>query len=359
MEGEERSAGANGWKPPYYGAIPRVEAQAAHETFIEAARPRCILLSVIHARRLTKRGLTAAEWTPPGTTVMTTTTINDEALARLSRDREAEIVEAFRPAYHIPTDYPVYADDPVEQQREQARKCAQGTRELAERVPGETQIVPLIKGSTPEIRAKTIQAAGAVDPEVVAYYGAQYFTTAGGGGWPALRQDLAGIERETDGYPVVVIGLLSAALLAEAPSNVIGGAGLRKWREAARPRTTGTQGIQRAYGELAAAVEDAVGPGEGSSATTVRADGGCAATGPRKLSRRGMPWQRPLPAMSAAVNGHSGEHTRHPETNGLHTVEGLGASRAAEPPGATEDMDVGEQRREQGGDYQRREDRRQ
>lgn len=359
MRNRERNTSTDGWKPPYYGAIPRVEAQAAHETFIEAAHPQCVLLSVTHARRLAKRGLTATEWAPPGTTVMTTTTINDEALARLSRDREAEIVEAFRPAYHIPADHPVYADDPVEQQREQARKCARGTRELAERVPDKTQIVPLIKGSTPEIRAETIQAAGAVDPEVVAYYGAQYFTTAGGGGWPALRQDLAGIKRETDGYPVVVIGLLSAALLAEAPSNVIGGAGLRKWREAARPRTTDTRGIQRAYGGLAAAVEDAVGPGEGSGGTTVRADGGCAATGPRKLSRRRMPWQRPLPAMSVAVNGHPGEHIRLPKTNGLHAVEGLGASRASEPPEATEDMDVDEQRREQGGDYQRREDRRQ
>jgi len=301
----------------------------------------------------------ATEWTPAGTTVMTTTTINDEALARLSRDREVEIVEAFRPAYHIPADHPVYADDPVEQQREQARKCARGTRELAERVPNETQIMPLIKGSTPEIRVETIQAAGAVDPEVVAYYAAQYFTTAGGGGWPALRQDLAGIKRETGGYPVVVIGLLSAALLAEAPSNVIGGAGLRKWREAARPRTTDTRGIQRAYGGLASAVEDAVGPGKRSGGTAVRADGGCAATGRYELSRPTIPRKRPLPAVSAAVNGHSVERIRHSEIDGLHAVKRLGASGAPEPPRARDDMDVDEQRREQGGDYQRRKDRRQ
>jgi len=261
MEGTHADTSGPGWKPPYYGAIPRVEAQTAHKTFLEAARPSCALLSVIHARRLVKRGLTAGEWAPEGVSVMTTTTIADDALARLHRERELEIVEAFRPAYHVPADYPVYGDDPLEDQREQAARCARGTRWMVDRLPAGTTVVPLIKGSTPAVRETTERAAEAVDAEVAAFYGAQYFTQGGGGGWPALRQDLAAIERETNGFPVVIIGLLSAALLAEAPSNVLGGAGLRQWREAARPRSASRRAIQQGYGGLAASVEAAVGPG--------------------------------------------------------------------------------------------------
>jgi len=262
MDEDSHSGATGGWKPAYYGAIPRVEAQEPHELFLAAAQPSCVLLSVIHARRLVKRGLTASEWAPEGTAVMTTTTIADDALARLHRKRELEIVEEFRPAYHIPADYPVYGDDPVDHRREQAAACAQGTQWMADRVPAGTTIVPLIKGSTPAVRQVTERGAAAVDAEVVAFYGAQYFTAAGGGGWPALRQDLAGIKQETNGYPVVVIGLLSPALAAEAPANVIGAAGVRQWREAVQPRSTAARGMQRAYGELAAAVEDAVGPGD-------------------------------------------------------------------------------------------------
>jgi len=256
-----RASADGGWRSGVYGAVPRVEAQAAHERFLEVVRPRCVLLSVVHARRLVKRGVSAGEWAPAGTWVGTTSTVADGQLARWGRERELEVVEGFRPAFHVPADYPVYADDPVEEQRAAAARCGRGTMWMADRAPAATSIVPLVKGSSPAVRRVSERVIVELEPSAAAVYATQYFTASGGGGWPALRQDLEAVRRETSGYPVVVIGLLSPALLREAPGNVVGAAGVRQWREAVRPRSNSERGMQRAYGRLAAAVEAAVGPG--------------------------------------------------------------------------------------------------
>jgi len=241
------------------GVIPRVEAQAAHRSFVWAVRPSAVLLSIVEARKLVKRGETAESWAPPETAVVTTTTVSDEQLARLSREREQRWVEAFAPAGHIPADYPVYGDDDQAEQRERARKCARGTVWLADRVPGRTAIIPLIKGTTPEVRAITERVVRASDAPLAAVYAAQYFSQPGAGGWPTLAQDLRAIDRETDGHPVIVVGLLSAYYLTDAPASVVAAAGLRQWREAVTPRSRTPGEMRAAYTSFASDVTAALG----------------------------------------------------------------------------------------------------
>jgi len=229
------------------GFIPRVEAQTAHERFIEAVEPNAVMLPVTHARRLADRGETAASWAGRGVAIITTTTIADDKLARLGHEEELEIVERFRPDYHVPTDYAVYGDDALSKQREQATACARGTQWMAERVPDATAIVPLIKGSTPDVRAVTERAAADLGASVVAFYGGQYETTPWTRRKATLNQDLRGIQRETAGLPVVVIGATGPWTLLDMPENVRGVAGLRRWREAVTPRSASASEMQTTY----------------------------------------------------------------------------------------------------------------
>lgn len=213
------------------------------------------MLPITHARRLVDRGETAETWGHPDTDVITTTTIADEKLARLSFEVERDILAAFTPQYHIPTDHAVYGDDPVEKQRENARACAQGTQWMAENSPSETTIVPLIKGSTPGVRAITERGAASLQAEVVAFYGGQYETTPWTQRKATLNQDLRGIQRETGGLPVVVIGATGWRTVLDMPANVCGVAGLRRWREVVEPRSRPPAEMEAAYRRVREDVE--------------------------------------------------------------------------------------------------------
>lgn len=238
------------------GAIPRV--QQHDEEFVKAVKPDAVMVSITHANRLKNAGETADSWGGQAD-IITTTTIRDDNLARLSRERELEIVREFKPAYHIPSDYPVYGDDSVAKQRENAKKCARGTYWMYERVPGKTSIIPLIKGVTPAVRAITERTVADIGADIAAFYGAQYFSGSGYGEI-TLMQDLRGINRETKGFPVLVIGLMSPWTLRDAPENVVAGAGLQQWLDIKRTTDSDTGGteMREAYDRLANDVADAL-----------------------------------------------------------------------------------------------------
>ncbi|MDH5021718.1 hypothetical protein [Halobacterium rubrum] len=235
------------------------------------------MLPITHARRLANQGETASTWAGQGVAVITTTTIADDKLARLGHESELEIVERFRPDYHVPTDYAVYGDDPLSKQREQATACAQGTRWMADRVPDETTVVPLIKGSTPNIRAITERAAADLGVDIVAFYGGQYETTPWTRRKATLNQDLRGIQRETAGLPVVVIGATGPWTLLDMPGNVQGVAGLRRWREAVTPRSTSASEMQTTYRSVVEGVKSYL--GASSDGGGISRGGGVSANG--------------------------------------------------------------------------------
>lgn len=243
------------------GAIPRVEVQWSHAEFVTAVEPEYVMLSIIHARRLLKRGETADSYFPDRTRVITTTTVADDHLDRLSWKDEYEIVEAFAPAAHVPADYAVYGNDSDDDRREHARRCATGTLWMADRLAEtDIELLPLIKGATESERAFGYRACEDLGTDIAAVYAAQYFTTGGGGGRAALIRDLEAIERETDGrLDTVVIGLLSPNYLAHLPENAVAAAGQRAWREPVAPRKQDAATMREVFRALSAEVADALG----------------------------------------------------------------------------------------------------
>lgn len=246
------------------GFTPRIEAQETHQEFLHVVKPDAALLPITHARRLVKREETAESWSPDSVTIVTTTTVADDALARLGFETERDIVEAFEPTAHIPTDHAVYGDDPQEKREEGAAACARGTRWMdAQLAESRTAVVPLIKGSTPQVRSITERAAAGVDADMVGFYAGQYETTAWAKRKATLNHDLRGIARETNGLPVLVIGATGWRTVVDMPENVVGVAGLWRWRTAVEPRTSPPEEMRGAYDSVVADVEAWL-PGQGT-----------------------------------------------------------------------------------------------
>lgn len=262
------------------GAIPRVEAQRAHRDYIETVEPETAMIDLTHARHLLNRDppVTAASHFPDRTCVITTTTVGDGKLARLSWEAERDLVTEFGPEYHVPTDYPVYGDDAAEERLERARKCAAGSVWMADALAeagSETAVIPLIKGATREEREEGYRASGATDADLAALYVSQYFSVSGSGGHPAIIRDLEAIETERPGLDIAVIGMLSPYYLDHLPSNVVAVAGQNAWRERVKPRTRDDEGMREAHAALVEGVERALGGDrEAADADTTGGNGG-------------------------------------------------------------------------------------
>lgn len=283
-----------GWpQPPIRGLVPRVRDQSSSRRLLSVVRPTTALIDIVQVRRLLKRGETAATWFPDRTTVISTTTVADNVLSRISPLQEAAMIKAFGPDYHLPADFPVFADMAPEDvqtaeailsgeldrtdgdlpewvtrhtqsgsedlavaesegsaggtiesktgssslsrtaihnhvvesydhavdgttQAEQAnsrlinvKRCALGTLVLADHLDAtSTEVIPLIKGTTPGERAICERVALEIGAPMVAKYVVQYYRP-GGGQFPAIRHDVRAIHRETAGFPLLLIGCVS------------------------------------------------------------------------------------------------------------------------------------------------------
>jgi len=252
------------------GAVPRLEAQQSHQDFVSIAAPSTVLVDIVAARKLVKRGETAASYCGPECAVITTTTVSDDQLNRVSWQRELELVEAFAPDYHIPTDVATYIEHTPAERRENVVRAMEGTvwmdKQLRKRsLP--TEIVPLVKGITPAEREICYQTCGELGVNQCAFYGAQYLT--GGPRLTELQKDVTAVAAEleqTDGtsdVTILLIGLLSPLYLSRMPDAVVAASGLR-WVREVEPRSASPGEIQEQYATMAAAVTDALG---GSNST--------------------------------------------------------------------------------------------
>ncbi|MFC6770296.1 hypothetical protein ACFQDD_01940 [Halorubrum pallidum] len=266
---------------PIHGAIPRVEHQQAHRDFLWAVRPPAAMISIKHARRILKRGETAATYFPPETDVITTTTQASSEYRRIQFSQEVALIRAFEPEFHLPWDWPLTNDMSTEHRAHYCRRVARGTVEMDRVLDGfynadgntnglpsplvaesiETTILPIIRGDTPAERAPCEFSVAEVNSPVAAKYGSHYMSRAKGGNYPALRESVEEIHEETNGQPLIVIGLLSPNDrygLADLPSNVVGAAGLNQWISRVCPRHNSPEEMRDAYQTFEQEVADAL-----------------------------------------------------------------------------------------------------
>lgn len=263
--------------------IPRVQAQRSHHEFLDVVNPETAMLNLIEARKLAKRGETAATYFGEETDVIVTSTVRDRDLDLLSWEREFEIVCEVVPDYHIPTDYPTYGNMAAEQRHENVRRCMTGTLWMAEQIDKrglQTQVIPLIKGITPHEReicyraidSDTTDAKTTVTADYRAYYVTQYFSAGQGNNIGKLVEDVGAIAEEWDG-DLLVIGLLSANYLAKLPESVVAAAGMNAWRTDVAPRKQTPAEMRKEFATLVEDVSDAIGtkhPPTARSATSER-----------------------------------------------------------------------------------------
>jgi len=252
------------YDPPITGAVCRVEAQWSHSAFCDAARPQNVMLDIVEARKLIKRGETADSYFPEETTVITTSTTRDEKLDLIpweendhGRLGEIDIVREFGPTYHIPTDYSDYSDIADEQRLKRVIRCMEGTEWMQEQLADtETSVLPLLKGCRPIEREQCYEKFDAIDAQQVALYVAPQFN-AGGRAVRRIVDDLDTITEETD-RPLLLIGLLSPNSLARMPEQVVAAAGQKAWREPVAPRKENATSIRRTYDDLESRAADAL-----------------------------------------------------------------------------------------------------
>ncbi|WP_244605468.1 hypothetical protein [Halorhabdus rudnickae] len=251
---------------PIRGAVCRVQPQWSHSEFLDAAEPSVAMMNLEDARRVVKRGEDAESYFPGNTTVIATSTIDDDLLDIIPwkhndfRRGELDIVREFEPDYYVPMDHSDYNDIPKEERLSRVKKVFKGTLWLRDKLHDEgvdTELIPLLKGCTLDERQYSYQLFEELNASLVAYYAVNYFD---GGGTPLERivDDLETITEETD-RPILLIGLLSPNYLARVPEQVVAGAGQHAWRDQVTPRKENPLSMRETHEQLEIDVANALG----------------------------------------------------------------------------------------------------
>jgi hypothetical protein len=259
MDPSEKHQGSQKRSDPS-GVIPRIERQTRHEKFINGfSAVDTAILPITHAQRLLRKGITASTYTD--TSLITTTTIADEYLEDFDWVDERDIVESFGPRYHIPTDYWVYGDMEPEDRMQNVELLMEGTEWMAEQLAGtSTELIPLVKGYSPEERAICYQTLSRLGIDYISFYGSQYFGTKNGG-INALNEDVRDIVSEYAPSRVLLIGLQSENYMERLPPEVEAVAGQR-WIGKSELRNVSIAKARRQYREWQQEVEAGLGSGQ-------------------------------------------------------------------------------------------------
>lgn len=246
------------------GLVRRVQAQQAHEDFMQALTGADTVMIKIPAVEtlLRHRGQVRDTYFPDGFTVITSGVIHDATLGELRWTRERNAAHAFGPDFHIPTDYPVYGDMDEEDRKENIKKMMDGTKWMHDKLQTTPiKVVPLVKGFTTEERAICYKTLRSLDTSYCAYYGAQYFGGKMGNGINKLEADVKEVITELGVDKLLLIGLQSRDYLARMPPEVVAAAGQR-WIDQSSLRDVPPATAQQRYRQWRDDTEEVLGGGQ-------------------------------------------------------------------------------------------------
>lgn len=209
------------------GPVLLIEKQRSHNQF-HRNNPNdlTVLLRITTVQTLLNQGETADSWFGENIQVITTTTVDDEILSELDWEDELQLILKFKPDFHIPCDYPVYETDDPELRRHRILKSLEGMIWIAGKLHStKTQIIPLIKGTTPEERRLCYKVFNHIGAEYCTFYGTQYFTA--NIGFNQLLDDLRTVVSEAPELEIMLIGLQSPRRLKQLPPQFVASAGQR------------------------------------------------------------------------------------------------------------------------------------
>lgn len=263
MDPREKHQGSQQSKPS--GVIPRIERQTRHEKFYDGfSGVDTVMLPIDHAERLLRQGQTAFSYTDKS--IITTTTIPDKDLEELNWKRERDMVEAFQPEYHIPTDYWVYCDMDPEDRVQNVELLMEGMEWMYEQLREfSTDIIPLVKGYSSKERAICYRTLDKLGTDYVAFYGSQYFSEKNGG-INALNEDVRDIVSEYSPSSVLLIGCQSENHVERLPPEVEAVAGQR-WIHKSKLRDVSLAKARSEYIQWKQEVKTGLGSGQSTLGT--------------------------------------------------------------------------------------------
>lgn len=222
---------------PPNGIVPLVESNPKHREFVETVCPPYVLIKLTDVENIVQTGETASSYFGDYTTVITTTTVRDEYLNRLTYQEEVDLLKAFEPDIHIPADEPVYVSHDRETRVEQIKKMLTGFLAVNKLLNMQSDaftsepptLFPLIKGVTPDEWELCYNFFSHTDVQLAAFYAVQYFT-----GDQIRTDELVGTLRAIDatapsGLDLFVIGGLGPKLVDQYPDRVVAASGLNQW----------------------------------------------------------------------------------------------------------------------------------
>lgn len=203
------------------GYIDRVEANNRQIAFIsQNSSIQSVMVNIDDAEKLLKKGIDSSCFGGMKT-VITTSTINDDALPYFYLEKEAEIVKRFRSNFHIPCDKPVYATQNRDERLYNIRNQVEDTLRLKDMLTGSgTTLIPLVKGIyADELSVSTI-ALRKQGYEAFAYYGGQYFGNGRGNKSNEFVTYVNKIVTELNLSYLLLIGVHSNEVLSKMPQQV-------------------------------------------------------------------------------------------------------------------------------------------
>ena len=214
------------------GLIPRIEYSKKHLDFL--SKPfdlPYIMLNLDTVQRLTDKGLTAREIYPYGD-IITTSTIHDNILCNFNVEHEIEVITNFKPAWHIPCDYPTYYEDCHEGREWFIDAMVEDTMSFINAVKDfSIGVLPLVKGINESEWKRSVSPFRNNGINHFAFYVKQYFGSHNGKNDQLMVEHIRRIVYSCLPDYLMLIGYQSPLRVRDIPPEVKAFAGERWVRE--------------------------------------------------------------------------------------------------------------------------------